>query len=77
MKNPRTKFVTCFTHAIAYHLLSFSVLLQIQAANKRQTAKYNVNICEESTRYSIKIKEAALYLMSKSNTGLLRYTPSL
>ena len=32
-------------------------------------------MCEENTRYSIKTKETALYLVSKSNTGLLRYTP--
>ena len=31
---------------------------------------------KENTRYSIKVKETALYLVPKSNTGLLRYTPS-
>jgi hypothetical protein len=35
---------------------------------------YSVKIYEEGTRYSIRFKETALYLVSKSNTGLLRYT---
>ena len=40
--------------------------------------KYSLTFtkCEENTRYSIKVKEAALYLVSKSNTELFRYTLS-